>query len=323
MMGRYFGDETKPAVKRNKRKHFMIGGGIVAAILIMGIVVLWNSVYKVTPGYNGIVYSMNGGLEKKPLGQGYKLLAPWKSVTEYPVSTETVYLIKDKEGKFDDSIQVNTGDGKSVNVDVVYAYKMDPEKLPHVFTKFRRQSAEQIAETYIKQEVLNQVQNLTRKESVLGVYSQNTDKIISEARSQLTDLLGKDGIILERFTISDVRPDETTLATLQEIADAQNKQEHLKREEKNKEQEAVNNKIEAEGAKEVALIKAKETAEAEKIKASGKAEANDMLQKSITQQLIDYEVASKWNGELPKVSGGSSIVNLPEKLLGGEAKDKK
>ncbi|WP_368900782.1 prohibitin family protein [Oceanobacillus oncorhynchi] len=280
---------------------FKIGGIAVGLFLIGLLAVGIMSIYRVSPGYMGVVYSMNGGVQEETKTQGWHVVWPNQKVISYPVSTEMEEI----------TIEAGTNDGKTVKMKVQYAYHMNPEMLPHVFTKFRGRTAEDIASSYINQQIRDISQAQTREQSVLGVYSQNTTEIIADIRDSLSEVLVEDGIALERFTISDVEPDEETLVTLQGIADAQNQQELLKREEANKEQEVINNKIAADGEKEVKLIEAQ-----------AEAESNELVQASITQQLIDYELAQKWDGQVSKVSGGAgSIVNLPESLLEDEVEE--
>ena len=119
-------------------------GKIGIGIVIFGAAVLGlMCTNRIAPGYAGVVYNMDGGVEDTVLPQGYHLTAPWKKIIEYPISTETVYYTKSQDGKDDDddksdnSINVNTKDGKQVNVSVTYAFHMDPNNLPAVFTKFR------------------------------------------------------------------------------------------------------------------------------------------------------------------------------------------
>lgn len=275
-------------------------GWIIAAVCLL--IVIFLSITVVSPGYQGVVFSLNGGVKQKVLGQGlnFHMPFPLNRVTEYPVSTETVYMHKNTGDQFD----VNTMDGKSVEVDVVYSYHMDSNQLAHIFTKFRRKTHDEIESTYIKTLIKTVMQETTTKYSVLGVYAEHRDEVTKLISKNLSAELGKDGIILENFSMSDVRPDGKTMKSLQAIADAQNKQEYLKREELNKKQEAVNNTIEAEGKKQVAIVEA-----------DGRSEANRKLQQSITPSLIQYEWVKRWDGKLPTVSGSSSIMQLPSSLL--------
>ena len=45
-----------------------------------------------------------------------------------------------------------------------------------------------------------------------------------------------------------------------------------------------------------------------KIKANAEAEANETISKSLTNQVIENKKIEKWNGELPRVQGGSGTI---------------
>lgn len=285
-------------------KNFLIKirNRIWTLVIFFLLVLFYLSFTIVEPGYKGLVFSLNGGLQKNVLDQGLNFHFPYPihRVTQYPISTETVYLTKNNDLDQDESFDVNTSDGKSVNVDVVYSYHMDEKKLPHIFTKFRRKSHDEIEETYIKTLIKTVMQETTTKYSVLGVYTEKRSEITKEISQNLSEILAKDGIILENFAMSDVRPDDKTLKSLQAIADAQNRQEFLRREELNKKQEAINNKIEAEGKKQVTIIEAE-----------GKAEANQKLNSSLTPELVQYEWIKKWDGKVPTVQGQGNLIQIP------------
>ena len=64
----------------------------------------------------------------------------------------------------------------------------------------------------------------------------------------------------------------------------------------------------AEAEAEAAVIAAKAKAEAIKIAAEAEAEANKKLANSLTDELINYEYAQSWNGQLPTYMGGESSI---------------
>lgn len=304
---------------RKKQIIGLIATFVAITILVIGYISMTE---KIEPGYKGVVYSLNGGLKGKVLGQGLKFVWPWEEVTQYPVSTETVYLTKaSTEGSpRDDSFNINTFDGKSVNVDVVYSYKMESSKLPHIFTKFRRQTHQEIQASYLKTQIKTVMQEVSTHYSVLGVYAEKRGEVTKEMQKLLTVRLAKDGIIIENFSLSDVRPDKETLKSLQAIADAQNRQEFLKREQKNKEQEAINAKIEAEGKKNVSIVNAQADAEQTRIRAEAQAKANELMTKSLTPAIIQDNWIKRWDGKLPTVNGSNSIVQMPADLFKTEEK---
>lgn len=72
--------------------------------------------------------------------------------------------------------------------------------------------------------------------------------------------------------------------------------------------EAQQKVIEAEAAAQVKIIEAQAEADAILAKATAEAEANAKLAASITEELIDYQYAEKWDGELPQITGGDSVI---------------
>ena len=52
-------------------------------------------------------------------------------------------------------------------------------------------------------------------------------------------------------------------------------------------------------------IKAAGSAKATLVQAEAQAKANDLLSRSITANLVQYEMAKRWDGKMPQVAGGA------------------
>ena len=288
-------------MNENQRLGIM-GIGVAMLVVVIG---LFLSTYKINPGYAGVVYNMDGGIESDVLGQGFHMVAPWRKVVEYPVSTETVYYTKnndDGEDKKDNSINVNTKDGKQVNVSVTYSYHMDPENLSAVFVKFRGQKIEVIEAGYVKNEMYQAINEVTSQYSLMDLVGDKRPEINEKILNKFRDSLTEFGIIIETFNLSDVVPDEATKEAIQKVVNAQNVLEQAKIEKQTAEVEAEKARVKAKGAADAALIEAE-----------GQAQANAKLQGSLTEQIIRQRAIEKWDGKLPQyeMSGGSSaILNL-------------
>lgn len=280
----------------------IMGIGVAMLVVVIG---LFLSTYKINPGYAGVVYNMDGGIESDVLGQGFHMVAPWRKVVEYPVSTETVYYTKnndDGDDKKDNSINVNTKDGKQVNVSVTYSYHMDPENLSAVFVKFRGQKIEVIEAGYVKNEMYQAINEVTSQYSLMDLVGDKRPEINEKILNKFRDSLTEFGIIIETFNLSDVVPDEATKEAIQKVVNAQNVLEQAKIEKQTAEVEAEKARVKAKGAADAALIEAE-----------GQAQANAKLQGSLTEQIIRQRAVEKWDGKLPQyeMSGGSSaILNL-------------
>ena len=269
-------------------------GFVFIVLLIFG----YSCTYKVDPGYAGVIYSMDGGIETETLGQGFHVVAPWKKVIEYPVSTETVYYTKnndDGDEKKDNSINVNTKDGKQVNVSVTYAYHMDEVQLPSVFEKFRGQKSEVIEAGYMKNEMYQAINEITSQYSLMELVGDKRPQINEAILDKVRKSLEPYGVVIETFNLSDVVPDEQTKEAIQAVVNAQNALEKAKVE-----------KEQAEVDAEKARVAAKGKADAELIEAEGTAAANAKLQESLTPLIVEQRKLDKWDGKLPGIVAGDS-----------------
>lgn len=58
------------------------------------------------------------------------------------------------------------------------------------------------------------------------------------------------------------------------------------------------------------LEKAKVESETKKVKAQGEAEANKLLESSLTKEIIEQQFIEKWNGQLPSTYAGNDIFSI-------------
>lgn len=77
-----------------------IGGTALAAVLIIGLICGILCIEKIPVGYEGVVYSMNGGVQQETLTQGWHIVSPTKRVKEFAISEEQLNLTHDKGESF-------------------------------------------------------------------------------------------------------------------------------------------------------------------------------------------------------------------------------
>lgn len=288
----------------NRVRNRLIGSaGIIAAIVVVFFIFIF-CVYKVSPGYSAVVYNMDGGLEDEVLGQGYHVLMPWKKATPYPVSTESVFYKKatdgDKEDK-DTSINVATKDGKQVNVSVTYTYHMDADKLPQVFAKFRGQPIDKIESGYMKSELLRVINEVTSQYNLMDLVGDKRQEINAKVFKGFNEALFDFGVVVETMNISDAVPDTATAEAIQNVINAQNKLQQATIEKQTAEQEA-----------EKRIVEAKGKAESVRIEAEAQAKANELLEHSLTDNIVKNKAIEKWDGKMPQVNGGGNMMfNIP------------
>lgn len=280
-------------------------GAIVSGVVILGALICGvKSAHFIKPGYVGIMYSMNGGVQDKVLTQGLKFVSPIKSVRQYSVATEQAFLSKDKrEGsEDDDSFMIPTSDGKTVNVDLEFAYHFDIDKLPKTFTKFKGQDGKDIEKTFIRGKVKSWAAEVSSQFSVIDIYGEKRTALNTAMLDHCKKKFSEYGIVIDSVNFPRIGLDTATSKAIQERINAQQQLQKAKIDKEKAEIDAQKKSVEARGI-----------ADAEVIKAKGEAEANKKLQESLTSEIVEYKKIEKWNGIMPQVTNGSAILDMRNK----------
>lgn len=281
---------------------FKLGGGILATLLIGILIFVFLFMTRIPNGYVGVVYSPSGGAQEETLGPGWHVMGLFEKVIKYPVRLQTVEY-KD--------MQVATSDGKNIKMDIAINYSVKADKVVSVYDKFGPVKVDTIEENYLRTRLWDASRKGIAKFSVIDTYGEKS----ADAAVDVKEIFSKDvdrlGFVVENLTIGVPKPDKKT----QEAIDARvQASQELERKETEKQiaiKEAERLKAEAKGQ-----------ADAEREKAQGTADANKLINDSLTDELIEYNYAKRWNGQMPYVSGGSTLNQLPSELFKQEEKKK-
>lgn len=278
-----------------------LGAVVAALVAIVGLFCVIFCIEKIPVGYEGVVYSMSGGVEDKTLGQGWHLVSPTKRVKEFTIGNEQLILTKDKreDSKEDESFKVATSDDASISISFQMSYRYKSEDLVNTYKKFKGMDGEDIVEKRVKAVLRSKVSEVTTVYSMMDIYSGNRSEINNKITEYLNEEFGEAyGIEVLDASIIDVHPDDK----LQETIDArvkavQEKQQAIA------EQEKV--KVEAETKK----IKAENDAAIKVLEAEAEAEANRVIAASITEELIQMkEAEARLEHGWITVTGSDTIV---------------
>lgn len=301
-----------------------IGGIVLAVVLVIGLIVGFSCAEKVPAGYIGIQYSMNGGVSDDVLTQGWHLVSPTKEVVLYSIGIEQSYLTAGEDGdsKKDDSFEVPSSDGKGLMVDLTFTYRFDADKITSIFTRFKGQSGKEVRDSFIKPNIISWTKEVTAKYPVTEILGDERANLNIAVSEYIRDKFEPYGIIVENVSLINIDADDETRASVQRKVNAQQELELAQIEQKTanvqaqKDKEvalvkAEQDKETAEIAAEQAKIRAEGEAEATRIRAEAEAAANELIAASLTPELIENNKISKWNGEVPIVSGnGATIVDV-------------
>lgn len=300
-----------------------IGAILLALLIFGGLFTCFLCTEKIPTGYVGVVYNMSGGVDGEVLSQGFHIVAPTKKVTVYSIGIEQSYLSAEKVGDSpkDESFSIPTSDGKTVRVNLEFSYRFDEARVANTFTQFKGKSGEEIKDTFIKPKIIAWTQEVSANYPVTDIFGDKRTQINAELDVYLREKFAPYGIIIDTVNFTDISVDSETAAAIQKKVNAQQELELANIEaqtakiQANKDREVA--RVQAEKDKEVAAIKAEQKiiaaeadAEALRIASEAEAEANREIAASLTPQLIEKIKYEQWNGQMPKVTGGSAIVSI-------------
>lgn len=285
---------------RKRLKRLAIG-----AIAIVAVLVLMPSTFTyVNPGYVGIViHRAGGGVDPVPLGPGIHGRIPFATgIEEYPVFLKTLVLTKNPtEGSSNnDEINVNSVEGQPLSLDVSLSFQLDPTQTPKLYTTFRTDII-QITHGFVKQTIRQALQEVVGTEPVADVIGPKKAEATNRVRTLISQRLQPLGFDVKQFTINELRAPAA-------VMEAINQKNVMQQQALTAQNELQKNTFNAQGDS----IKAAGSAKAITALAEAQAKANELLARSITATLVQYEIAKKWDGKLPQVSGGGTpLIQLP------------
>jgi regulator of protease activity HflC (stomatin/prohibitin superfamily) len=267
------------------------------AVLIVAIFLLPTTITYVNPGYVGIViHRAGGGVDKVPLGPGLHLRNPLTTgIEEYPVFMQTLVLTKSgTEGSaLNDEINVNSKEGQPISLDVSMSFELDQDKAPELYTTFRRDITA-IQHGYVKQSIRQALQEVIGNEEIAAVIGPKKADAVNQTQRLLSQRLAQYGIVVKQFTINELRAPQA-------VIEAINQKNVMQQQALTAQNELQKNTFQAQGDS----IKAAGQAKAILSLAESQAKANDLLSRSITANLVQYEMAKRWDGKMPQVSGSA------------------
>lgn len=285
--------------------------GVIAIVILFSL----RSCTTVPAGQVGVIVHLLGGakgVDAEEVGVGRYWLGWNDELYLFPTFTQNDTW-KEKE-----SITFQTREGLNVNADIGISYHIDPTKVATVFQKYRK-GIEEISDVYLHNMVRDALNKASSTQDVESVYGQGKAELLATAEEAVKREVETIGIVIEHiYWASPLHLPETVVENINRKINAT--QMALTRENEIQQTKAEAQKAieEAHGKAESQLAVAR--AEAESVRIKGEAEADAINAKSkalnASPQLVQYEIAQKWDGALPEYTMGSSsipMLNLPAK----------
>ena len=269
------------AVIINEKKTFNFPKKTIAvvAVLLVVIIVLFNSITIVDAGHTGVINTL-GHVSENVLQEGIHLKVPF---------VQTIIKMDNRIVKLEVETEAFSKDLQTVETKLAINYRVSKDKSYAIYKNVGSEY-ETILVSPAVNEVLKAITaKYTAEESVA-----NRSLISHGLIEELNNKLNKNGIFVEDVNIINFEFSEAYIAAIEE------------------KQVAEQRLLKAKTEKEEAIVKAEAEAETLRIQSEAQAKANNILSKSLSENLIRYEMMKKWNGELPMVTDGSTIIDFSE-----------
>ena len=265
------------------------------------IICLLGNIKTVPTGNTGIVTTF-GRVENVTLDAGIHFMAPWKKVIKMDNRTQKQSI----------EMACFSSDIQEVNVTYTVNYQINKANAQEIYRT--------IGTDYFDKIVMPKA-----LEAVKSVFAKYTAEDLIASRSSLSKEI--ETILIEKLEAQNIQITATSIENIdftdsyeaaieaKQVATQEKQRAKTLQEQQTMEaqQAAERNRINADAEATVKKLNADAEAYAIKVRAEAEAEANLKISKSLTQELINYTQALRWDGKLPTVSGGSTpITNVTD-----------
>lgn len=266
---------------------------LVAVITLFGMIFLMNSCERIDAGHVGVKVNMYGtgkGVGDVTECTGWVFYNPISTkIYEFPTFMQHKEYVKTEDE--DNSFIVNSKDGSEFHVSPIINYSIQREKVPAIFSKYRRELSE-IGDGFLKTTIYDAFRMTANAYTAEELIS-NRQIFEIKVRTTLDSNLIKEGFIISQLTSNLGYPE-----TFKKAIEAKNNavQQSLT---------AENQVKTAEAQSKIKIATAEGNAQALLANARAEAESNKLRQSTLTPMLLQQMWINKWNGALPSTQLGS------------------
>lgn len=303
--------------------HMEIGGGGIASVICVALaiaIVVGSCISTVPTGHTGILTTF-GRVEDKNLPEGMNFHAPWQNIT---TMTNKEQIFTEKNVCFSADLQ-----------EVAYTYTVKYSLLPSAAPTIYKTVGTDYFNILIKPQVNNAIKaefGLVEAENMTELRTQLQAKINETVKAFATQYGIEVSVVIDDFDFSDaytnaieakqVAEQEALRDKTQQQMETERARQTAERTKIQAENDAAIRKINAEADAEAARVKAQADYEVAQLEADAiaykgqkEAEATAALAAAITDEVVAYEYAQNWSGNLPTYmmggNGALPIIDIP------------
>ena len=280
--------------------------GVLVAIAVAALAFFFSSYSVISPGNTGVIFNVwTGSLRTVPQGIAWR--APWLTqVQSYPTALRTYTMVRrsgEGSASGDDSIDLPTREGQHITQDISVTFNTSEAQAAQVFRAFRGADISDIEATFIRRTIITTAQNSAGQMSLSEVISARRNDLQDDIQKHLGGELEKMGFHLDKVNLGASHLPQSLEVQMQQKMAAQQQAQQAEYELQKQQMLAKAEVAKAEGDAQSILVRAK-----------AQAEANRLLQSTLSANLIQSKAIDKWDGVLPQVAGGSTpFVDLRSK----------
>lgn len=291
--------------------------GIIALVIMVAVIggaYTASSIEHVEQGEVGVVWTAKEGVKQDVLTPGWHFVGPFAKVKNYPVSQQQLVLSNNPADYNKDEHQdwhVDApADGGMVSLNMTVNYNFQSDRVVDLYTKFNGMDGDAIVEGMVQNSIIAYIKEVTPKFSVMDIYSTKRAEVSEEITKYLNAKLNEEyGISIPSALIIDVQLDETLKQKVQAKEQAKQDAEKAELDRQTAIAQAEVAKANAEAAAEVKRIDAEAAAAQTRIEAQAEADANNMINQSVTENLIRLkEAEARLEHGWVTVQGASAVI---------------
>lgn len=270
-------------------------GVLRVGIVLILLVVIFSCTVIIPAGHTGVV-SVFGQVSSNVLQEGFHFKLPWQSVTK----------MDNRVVKLEVSTEAFSSDLQTVNTTLAVNYRLDTDMSYSIYKNVGTKYEDTLMTPAVNEVLKAIIAKYTAEQSITN------RSVISGALIQgLNAKLQDDGLTVTDVNIIDFDFSDTYISAIEAKQVAEQTYQKAKTEQNQltmeKQAEAERRVIEAEASLEVAKI----DAEAVEFAGQKEAAANQAIASSLSPLFVEYYKLQQWDGKLPTVSGGNSIITMP------------
>lgn len=245
---------------------------------------------KVPANSVGIVYSPFGGTKEETLAEGFHGKNIFDKV--YKISTEVQTMTVE-------NLTTQTMDAQYLTSILDVKYRVNTNNAHVVFKQFR--TLDKMSENLIISTTQRVLEHITTRYNVIDILGEKRNAVYNELEVALTEEFAKHGVEFYSITIIDMDagPDLENAITAEAVAKkaVETAEQNLLK----AETEAKQKSVQAQAEQDAAKIQA----ETKLIQAEADTKVNEMLNESLSEEVLRKLWIEKWDGKMPTYYAGS------------------